>query len=505
MSSPHRRLCATAWLFPTLLFVVANRDVVAQCQTGWQVGVGVPGTNDTIYCATRWDPDGAGPLQPRIVVGGRFTTAGGLPANRVAMWDPATGVWSAMGSGMNNYVLSFATMPNGDLVAGGGFSTAGGVAANYIARWNGTAWSSLGGGAAQALSGDVFALAVMPSGELVAGGCFQFAGFTLVNYIASWNGLTWSPLLTGTNNYVLALAVMPGGSLVAGGDFTVADGTPVNFIAQWSGGAWSPLGTGVDSRVYALARLPNGDLAAGGLFLNAGAVPASRLARWSPAGGGSWSAFGLGVDFDVNALAVLPGGDLVAGGSFTRTGTLPAKYIARWSGTAWSGVGIGMDTFVRTIVPLPTGGFIAGGNFTTAGGVAASKLALACGNANWAPTGAGCVGSAGVPALTMVAPPQTGSTFSLSVNNLGSGVPLMVTGLSPLNMALFPVGLGFGFSCSLFAALDLLQVVTAAGGTGTWSLVLPNDPSLSGVHLWNQVIEIGAVSAASNGGEGEIR
>ena len=74
-----------------------------------------------------------------------------------------------------------------------------------------------------------------------------------------------------------------------------------------------------------------------------------------------------------------------------------------------------------------------------------------------------------------------------------------------LFVALYFAGLGFGFSCSLFAALDLLQVVTAAGGTGTWSLVLPNDPSLSGVHLWNQVIEIGAVSAASNGGEGEIR
>ena len=503
MSSLHRRLAATARLFP-LLFVMASGVAFAQCETGWLAGVGVPGTNDTIYAATLWDPDGAGPLQPRIVVGGRFTTAGGVPASRVAQWDPATGLWSAMGSGMNNYVLSFATMPNGDLIAGGGFSTAGGVAASYIARWNGTAWSALGGGAAQALNGDVYALAVMPSGELVAGGIFQFAGFTLVNYIASWNGTTWSPLLTGTNNHVLALTVMPGGDLVAGGYFTVAGGTPANRIARWSGGAWTPLGTGVDSGVFALARLPNGDVAAGGNFQNAGGAPASRLARWS-AVGGSWSPFGLGVNFDVHALAVLPGGDLVTGGNFTASGALPAKYIARWNGVAWTGVGIGMDTFVRTIVPLPSGAFFVGGNFTTAGGVPASGLALACGNANWTATGAGCAGTGGVPALTMVTPPQIGSPFTLAVNGLGSGVPLMVTGLSPLNAALFPLGLGFGFGCTLFAAPDILQVVGAVGGSGTWSLALPNDPSLAGVHVWNQVLELGAVSAASNGGDGEIR
>ena len=214
---------------------------------------------------------------------------------------------------------------------------------------------------------------------------------------------------------------------------------------------------------------------------------------------------GVDVWRDAHALAVLPGGDLVAGGLFGKTGALPANYIARWSGVAWSGVGIGMNNFVRTIVPMPTGGFIAGGNFTAAGGVPASRLARACDNANWTAVGAGCAGTGGVPASTIVTPPRIGSTFSLAVNGLGSGIPLMVTGLSPLNAALFPLGLGFGFGCSLFAAPDILQLVTTAGGSGTWSFVIPNDPSLAGVHLWNQVVEIGAIAAASNGGEGEIR
>ena len=32
------------------------------------------------------------------------------------------------------------------LYAGGGFTTAGGSAANYIAQWNGSSWSALGSG-----------------------------------------------------------------------------------------------------------------------------------------------------------------------------------------------------------------------------------------------------------------------------------------------------------------------------------------------------------------------
>jgi hypothetical protein len=44
------------------------------------------------------------------------------------------------------------------------------VAANYVARWNGTSWSALG----SVMNTDVYALAVLPNGDLVAG-CF-FAG-----------------------------------------------------------------------------------------------------------------------------------------------------------------------------------------------------------------------------------------------------------------------------------------------------------------------------------------
>ena len=73
-----------------------------------------------------------------LVLGGAFSIAGTVVANRIAAYDPATSVWSALGSGMNGEVWALTALPNGDLVAGGPFTSAGGVSAPGIARWNGT-------------------------------------------------------------------------------------------------------------------------------------------------------------------------------------------------------------------------------------------------------------------------------------------------------------------------------------------------------------------------------
>lgn len=504
MSSTIRRASADALRLGCLLlaWVLAARGTVGQCQTGWDATAGVPGTNGPIYTTALWDPDGTGPLPMQVVVGGGFTQAGGMPASRIAAWNPATGVWSTFGTGMDNVVQCLAVMPNGDLVAGGQFSTAGSIPALGIARWDGSAWSSFGG-TTSALGG-VRTLCVLPSGNLVAGGQFYFAGFTLVSFIALWNGSSWLPMANGMNNYVVSSAVLPSGDLVVGGDFTVAGGVPCNYIARWTGSGWAPLGGGTDSFVQALAVLPNGDLAAAGQFTTAGGAPANHVARWSPTSG-TWSALGSGTNLRAEALTVLPGGDLIAGGAFTSAGGGAIRYVARWNGSAWSAVGIGVDTYVHALVALPSGGFIAGGDLTTAGGVPSSFFARACGNANWAPTGYGCSATGPAPALTLVGPPQIGGTFALAVNNLGPGLPVMVTGFSPANLSLAQIGLGFIPGCWLWVAPDLLQVLVPVAGASSWSLAIPNVPALAGQHLWDQVVVLDTLSAASNAGDGEIR
>jgi len=70
--------------------------------------------------------------------------------------------FAALGSGTNATVWSVLVF-DGDLIVGGEFTTAGGVTVNRIAKWNGTNWSALGTG----MNGSVRDLAIF-NNELYA-------------------------------------------------------------------------------------------------------------------------------------------------------------------------------------------------------------------------------------------------------------------------------------------------------------------------------------------------
>jgi hypothetical protein len=126
--------------------------------------------------------DGSGPA---LYASGSFTTAGGMPASRVAKWDGAS--WSTLDSGLDHVSSSLAVFDDGSgpaLYAGGEFSTAGGLAASRIARWNGSSWSALGSG----VNSYVYALTAFDDGEgdaLHAGGVFS-ASPSGDSFLARW-------------------------------------------------------------------------------------------------------------------------------------------------------------------------------------------------------------------------------------------------------------------------------------------------------------------------------
>lgn len=353
--------------------------VAAQCTTSWEATIGVPGTDQEIHAMATWDPDGAGPATPVLVLGGQFVVAGTVVASRVATYDPATGVWGTLGAGMNGTVYAIAVAPNGDLLVGGQFTMAGGQPANNVARWNGSAWTALGAGT----DARVQALAVLPSGDVVAGGLFTTAGGVPASRIARWDGVAWSPLGSGTNNQVHALMVMPNGALVVGGQFTQAGGSSAMRVARWDGIGWSPFGSGLPV-VRSLALMPNGDLLAG-------TEDIASPFRWD---GSNWTelgAPGAGANGRVLALAVLPNGDIIAGGDFWGFGGVSLRALARWNGTAWAPFGSGLPNgTVRALAVLGNGDLVVGGMIAAAGGNVARNLARWDGSA-WRASGSGVV------------------------------------------------------------------------------------------------------------------
>lgn len=239
----------------------AQLNRVARLDSGsWlPIGGGIGG--GAVYALLVWDSDGSGPLQDMLVVGGRFTTAGGAAANNIALWDGAA--WESLDAGTDNSVNALSVWdPDGSggegaqLVAGGTFSSAGSAPANHIARWDGMDWHPIGTGLGEGAATAVYAVTSWdPDGpgpspaQIIAGGDFLQAEGATANHIARWDGSAWQPLGGGFDGLsgvipsieVRSLVVWNSGGagpmheqLVAGGGFTLADGRPSSNVALWS-------------------------------------------------------------------------------------------------------------------------------------------------------------------------------------------------------------------------------------------------------------------------------
>ena len=341
------------------------------CNDRWHAS-SLNGVNGTVYAMVSWDSDGPGPLPPQVVVGGNFTSSVGVQLNGIGLLFPfGWPGWTALGSGVSGHaaasVYSLAVLPNNNLVAGGDFTTAGGNPANFIAVWNGSSWSNL----LEGVNSTVKSLAVMSDGTLAAGGAFTLAGTVGVERMAHYFGPAtgWGAIGAGSAYPVTALLALPNTNLIAGSSGV---GPTFDHLTRWDGVSWAPVGTGIGADVRAVVAMPNGDVVAGGAFTEAGGVPANYIARWN---GTSWSPLSTGMNDAVNALAVLPNGELVAGGHFTTAGGIPVGHIALWDGSTWTSLGKGVNNTVHAMAVVPPGNLSVGGSFTEAGGQATSGVA----------------------------------------------------------------------------------------------------------------------------------
>jgi len=364
----HRIIQATAkatFVALSILSIAAPIFASEQdtCPLSWRPDR-LPGVGSgQVLASTTWDPDGAGPLPPRLVVGGNFLVAGKVPSPGVAAWDGSN--WQAMGSGLGaNEVVNSLTVHNDDLF----------LAASRVMRWNGASWEMLGSG----INNLTYVVASYGT-DLIVGGAFTTAGAGAALRIARWDGATWRPLSTGMDNFVYALTEFDG-DLIAAGAFTSAGGVSANRIARWNGTAWHPMGAGMDNSIRALTVF-NNQLIAGGVFTAADGAPANRIARWN---GAIWEPMGTGVDGAVTGLSVA-NGQLFVAGYFTTAAGNPLNYVARWNGVGWAQLGSGPNAPVRTLTNF-NGNLVAGGAFDKVGDIAAGAVAQWDGS-TWSPFG----------------------------------------------------------------------------------------------------------------------
>jgi uncharacterized delta-60 repeat protein len=167
----------------------------------------------------------------KIVIGGRFSAVNGIVRNNIARLD-SDGTLDrsfAEQGGVNGQVNALAIQPSGQIIAGGTFSQAGQREILNLVRYdaNGEVDAAFGGGASAGTNGSVFALAIQPDGKILVGGNFNAIFGQPRHGIARLNadGTLDEPLVTrqGLSGVVRTIAITPEGSFLVGGDFTVVN------------------------------------------------------------------------------------------------------------------------------------------------------------------------------------------------------------------------------------------------------------------------------------------
>ncbi|MBX3377584.1 MAG: immunoglobulin domain-containing protein [Phycisphaeraceae bacterium] len=399
---------------------------------------GLPGQHIARWTGIAWEPLGTGVdsgvsamivYNGELVVGGSFTTAGGVTANRIARWNGST--WQPLGTGITsgtsvNHLAEF----NGDLIVGGTFTAAGGVAVTNMARWNGSSWSSMnntvsstngpfatlngqlhaaGSGGVYRYTGTAWQQVVLAptngsiqclapfSDELYIGGSFDGFGSVQAFRIARWsstNGLRHviSNSGAGTSGTSVRSLVVRGNELIAAGQMSQFGGVPgTENIGRWNGTTWLSTVEGVESGLNGLDSVVGsvgGLLALSGHFQKLGGVTfpgtaVSRNTAWLD--GSPWASFGSGLTAALYSFETF-NGEMVAGGSIISGGVIHSG-VSRWDGLTWQGIGGSMNGLVRALAVF-NGDLIAGGEFTSVGGTNMNRVARWNGS-NWQPLGSG--------------------------------------------------------------------------------------------------------------------
>lgn len=299
--------------------------------------------------------------------GASVNTSSGI-SNTVYSWDGANWnsvgrPWFTLGPDGFGKISALTTDNTGKLYVGGQFVNSSGKIC--VAVYENNQWQELGTGSNSfasvlansniANSYEINQIAIDANGNVYASGFFWNAA--LENFVAKWDGTSWSELGTGAdalhaNNSINCITTDAAGNVYAAGNFTNSNGKA--YVAKWDGSTWHELGAGgnelnPDDFIYSITTDALGNVYATGGFNNGNGK--KYVAKWD---GSIWSELGTGSNALSNVFYINSGnnnfagrlgdlccdatGNLYVNGPITTIGT-GTVIIPKWNGAKWETAG----------------------------------------------------------------------------------------------------------------------------------------------------------------------
>lgn len=332
----------------------------------------------------------------KTIIGGDFTSIGGVSRNRIARLndDGTVDTTFNTGSGTNGPVLAIAVQNDGKVIIGGDFTSVGGVSRNHIARLNtdGTVDTTFGNNQTGANS-EVRSVALRSDGRIIIGGKFTRVNQSTRNRIAQLNAdgsldKSFSSQGAGTDGPVNTMSLQDDGKLVIGGGFSRVDGSLRSRVARLTGDGTNDAsftGPSIGGGEVRVLRRHQGGILIGGDFTSINGIPVAGVAKINSSGLIStdfgtftrYNAFPAPVE--VWGMAVDDDERIVIAGDFQRIQGESRSHLARLNadGTLDSSLNTygGATAPIYALALAPDGKFVIGGEFTRYGEVTASRIA----------------------------------------------------------------------------------------------------------------------------------
>ncbi len=289
--------------------------------------------------------------------------------------------------GPNGEVTVSAIQTDGKILIGGSFTSYGGVDTFRVARLNtdgslDTTFTQTGTG----INGAVKTLVILSDGKILVGGAFT-----------SYNGISTPRLLklnsdgtldssfsqtgTGLNNIVYSILALPDSNILVGGSFTTYNGASQNYIARLSStGALDTtfvIGTGFQFQVNALARQSDGKFIVGGAFTMYKGSAAQYVIRLNSDGSKDASFVQSGLTATVTTIAIQSDGKVIVGGTHTSYSFVITPYVVRLgtdgvldSSFSWTS----SDMTIRQIFLQGDGKLLVGGTYNDSSNAYLSRI-----------------------------------------------------------------------------------------------------------------------------------